>query len=388
MASIIERIQDIASQEGGDDELLESVAPTTHEVLYADAIDAYGTWDAALIAALCDMVQKRARTSAAKEREEGTIERLRSAAAKEPVYVVSQDGTLFWIDGEELEVTQWPEFMAPPEGAEAMAAFAHIGAPDGVFLFSNHGRFFGVDPRLVPQWMGESPVRPMSQILPLQGGEHISFVLPRKAMYEGRIIHVTREGKGKASDVSEYGRTLDRSGKEAFLLNDKDITVAVLAGPTKNGVFCASTKGQGIHFDADDMRSMGRKAVGVNVMKLEAKNDFVVSAFLTEDVEQIAVITKLGWSKRLWFDEFRQQGRGGGGMQVCKLDYGDEVVAVVPCVANEDLVVSTNHGRVYRFATDRLEIMGRPARGNRIFEMEDGEQIIGMAPLPCGSNDE
>lgn len=387
MASIIERIQEVASQEGGDDELLATAAPTHHPELWEDALDAYGTWDAALIASLCDLVQKKARTSAAKDREEGAIQRLKTAAAREPVYVVSDDGTLFWIDGEELDVTDAPEFLPPPEDAGPMRSFSHIGTSDGVFLFSNLGRFFGVDPRLVPQWMGESPVRDMGQILPLQGGESIRFVLPRKAMYEGRIIHITRDAKGKASEVSEIGRTLDRTGKEAFLLNDDDVPVAVLAGPTKNGVFCASAMGQGIHFDADDMRSMGRKAVGVNVMKLDGDDDSVVSAFLTNEVEQVAVITKFGWSKRLWFDEFRQQGRGGGGMQVCKLDPGDTVVAVVPCVNSEDLVVSTSHGRVWRFATTELEIMGRPARGNRIFEMEEGEFIIGLAPLPCGSNE-
>lgn len=388
MASIIERIQDIASEEGGDDELTAAAAQVTHPELFADAIDAYTTWDAALVAALCDLVQKRARTSAAKQREEGAIERLRTAAAREPIYTVTTDGTLFWIAGEELEVTEAPDLMPSPEGAGPMKSFAHIGTPDGVFLFSNLGRFFGVDPRLVPQWMGESPVRPMGQLLALQKNETIQFVLPRKAMYEGRIVHITKQGKGKASDVSEYGRTLDRSGKEAFLLNDGDEPVAVLAGPTKTGVFCASSLGQGICFDGDDMRSMGRKAVGVNVMKLDGDDDAIVSAFLTHDVEQIAVVSRDGWAKRMWFDEFRPQGRGGAGVQVCRLDGGDEVVAVIPCVPSQDIAVATSLGRVLRMPTTTLEIMGRPARGNRISNLEPGETIIGMAPLPCGSNDE
>ena len=389
MASIIERIQDIASVDGGDDELLETAASITHEALYEEAIDSYGSWEAALIAALCDLVQKRARTSVAKQREEGLVHRQASPAAREPVYTVTQDGSFFWIAGEELEISDEPEALDSPEGHDAMHRFMHIGAADGVFAFSNQGRYYGLDPRMIPQWMGGSPVRSLGQILPFNGGETIAFVLPRSAMFDGRIIHVTKHGKGKASDVSELGRMLDRSGKEAFLLNDGDVPIAVLSARDNSMVFCASAKGQGIQFDSgEDMRSMGRKAVGVNMMKLDGDDDTVVSAFVSDDVEQVAVITAQGYCKRLWLDEFRPQGRGGAGMQVCRLDDGDQVVSVTPCDPSEDVMIATSHGRYWRCPTNTLEIMGRPARGNRIIDLEPGESVVGLSALPCSTSDD
>lgn len=389
MASIIERIQDIASTEGGDDELVTEQVTALHAELYADALDAYGTWEAALIAAMCDLVQKRARISVAKAREEGTVHRQASAAAREPVYTHTTDGAFFYIAGDELEISEAPEALDSPEGHGPMVRFANLGSPDGVFVFSNLGRYFGVDPRMIPQWMGSSEVRSLGQVLPFQRGERVAFALPRRAMFEGRIIHVTASGKGKASDVSEYGRMLDRSGKEGFLLNDGDEAVAVLSAKDKSMVFCASAKGQGIQFDSgEDMRSMGRKAVGVNVMKLDGDDDAVVGAFVSDNVEQIAMITAQGYAKRMWFDEFRPQGRGGSGMQVCRLDDGDRVVAVVACDPSEDLILSTSAGRYWRLPATQFELMGRPARGQRVLDLEPGESVLGLASLPCSTSDD
>lgn len=389
MASIIERIQEVASVDGGDDELLEASASVTHAALYEDAIDAYGAWEPALIAALCDLVQKRARTSIAKQREEGTVHRQASPAAKLPVYATTDDGAFFWISGDELEISEAPEALESPEGHGAMNRFSFIGDAESLFAFSNYGRYYGLDHRMIPQWMGGSPVRSLGQTLPFYGGEAIAFVLPRSAMFEGRIIHITRRGKGKATDVKDLGRMLDRSGREAFLLNDDDDPIAVLDAHDNSMVFCASSKGQGIHFDAgQDMRSMGRKAVGVNVMKLDGDDDSVVSAFITDDVEQIAVITAQGYCKRLWFDEFRPQGRGGSGMQVCRLDDGDRVVTVSACKPSEDVIISTSHGRYWRIEANSLEIMGRPARGIRIIDLEEGELVTGLAGLPCSTSDD
>ena len=389
MPSIIERIQDIAAQSGGDDELLEAAASVTHANLYAEVLDTYGTWESAIIAALCDMVEKRVVVPVFKQREEGEVERQASPEAREPVYTVTTDGTFCWISGEELDITDAPEKLDSPEGAGPMFRFSHVGTPDAVYLFSNQGRFFGLDPRMVPQWMGESAVRSMNHLLPFNSDESPAFVLPRRAMLEGRIIHVTRQGKGKASDVSEYGRTLDRSGKEGFLLNDGDVPVAVLSARDESHLFCASAKGQGIHFDAaEDMRSMGRKAVGVNVMKLDGSDDEIVGAFITDDVEQFALITDSGYCKRVWLEEYRAQGRGGSGMQTCKLDDTDKVAAVVPCDPSGDLMVSTSHGRYWRVPATHFALLGRPAKGDRLLDLEPGEKVIGLSSLPCSTSDD
>lgn len=393
---IIERIVALAEDDEAEDALLEMTAATTRVELYEGAVAEFGGWDAALVAALRHAVRSggsgggSSRSSRPSTRIEEAIERKVTRAAREAIYTFTSDGTIFWIDGPELDVTEEPERLAPPEGAGPMVSMQHMGSPDGVFVFSDRGRYYGLDPRMLPQWMGPSPVKDMAKSLPFEAGERLRHALPRDAMGQGRIIHVTAQGKGKATEASEIGRPLDRSGREAFLLAEGDTPIAVLSAEEGSTVFCASAKGQGIHFEDSDLRSMGRKAMGVNVMKLDGDDDAVVSAFAVSpdsdgEIAQLAVITERGMGKRIWFEEFRTQGRGGAGMQVLRLDAGDRVVAVVPCDPAGDLVVMTSEGRVHRRPADEFELMGRPAKGNRMIDLAEGERVVGLSWLPAGS---
>ncbi len=387
--SVVDDIIKIAKSDNPE-QLLEMTVSVSHESLYDAAIDAYGSWDAALVAALEFTVRSKSATSSApaRNRPDLEFERRPGIEAHRPVYASTSNGVFFYIDGKEFEVTVEPERLDLPYGAGVLDRFQYIGTTDAVFMVSNLGRFYGLDQRMMPQWMGESDVRRMGAVFPFENDEAIWFVMPRSAMNGGRLIHITRQAKGKATDVDQFGKSLDRSGKEAFLLNDGDEPVAVLYGPEDSHVFAASAHGQGIHFDAGaDMRSMGRKAVGVNIMKLDGPDDELVSAFMTDGVEQAAMVTQKGLGKRVWFDEFRPQGRGGSGMQVCKLETGDRVVGVVPSHPGEDIVISTSIGRVHRMGAHHLPLMGRPAKGNSIIDLAPGEEVISVAALPCGSRD-
>lgn len=386
---LVRRIQTIAREEGASDGLLELSAASLYPDLFDAAIDEFGSWDAALVATLIDALStsrgsSRGRSSSSTEEE--PVERIVTGDVRDPLYTTTVGGAFFWVAGEELERTEEAERLEVPDRAEAMERFFHIGDPDGVFLFSSEGRYYGMDKRMLPQWMGPSDVKDLGGSLPMMEDETIELVLPRHAMYEGshRYIHVTREGKGKASEVKEIGRALDRSGREAFLVNDGDVPVAIWTAPIRSTIFCASAMGLGIHFDGKaDLRTMGRKAVGVNVMKLEDGGDCIVNAFRgDEGVEQLAVITERGLGKRISFEDFRTQGRGGAGMQVCKLDPGDRVAGVVPVDPAQDLVLTTDLSRVHRTEAQRFPSMGRPAKGNRMIELVGDEKVIGLSVVP------
>lgn len=267
-----------------------------------------------------------------------------------------------------------------------MWRMVHLGEPSGVIVFSNQGRYFGLDMRMVPNWDGDLMDRRVQDVIKLANDETVVDLLPRNALFGGRVIHVTREAKGKASSISDMSYTLDREGREAFRLNDGDEPVAVLAGPEKTSVFCASAMGKAIHFDADDLRTMGLKAVGVNVMKLDDERDAVVAAFLGANVDQIALITEQGMGKRVDFDEFRKQGRAGAGLQLLRLERGDRVADVVACEPGGDLALITDRGRLHRMPATSFTKMGRPAKGDRQIDLIDDERVVGLAALPCGKS--
>lgn len=116
--TLIDEIIRIAREDGAD-ALLELSVSVQHEVLYDGAVEAFGSWDGALAQALTHAVQPRG-SSAIKLREEEVV-RKRQASASHPVFVRALDGGFFWIDGEELNLTEEPELLPTPRDIGVMA---------------------------------------------------------------------------------------------------------------------------------------------------------------------------------------------------------------------------------------------------------------------------
>lgn len=370
--------------DGEEDQLLEMSIMSTRPELYEQAVDAFGGWDAALISVLVELAG-RGRSRRSSSSTEETVERVPDERARQPIFVTTEGGKLYSQPGPSFSVTDDPHHIETPEAAGQVREFFHLGEPGGVIVFTDRGRYFGLDARMVPKWNQDAPYRDIARVLDFESGEKVRCLLARNDLRGGRIIHVTRGAKGKATDADDYGYVLDKEGREAFLLNDGDEPVAVLRADQDQHVFCASANGLGILFESTELRSMGCRAVGVNVMKLGDDQDAVVGAFVGEDVENVATVTRQGLAKRVKFEEFRPQGRAGAGMQLAKLNDGDALASVAACGPSQDLALVTNTGRVYRMPAHQFPLMGRPAKGDRIIELEDGEWVTGVSALPCSS---
>jgi DNA gyrase/topoisomerase IV subunit A len=377
-----EAIREMAA-EGEEDELLEMSIMSTRPDLYDKAVEAFGGWDAALVSVLVDLAG-RGRSRSTSSTEE-TVEREPDERAKHPIFVTTDAGKLYTQPGSSLSITESPHRLETPEAVGHPRSFFHLGEPGGVIVFTDRGRYFGLDGRMVPTFSDEKPYRDIARVLDLETGERVRQLLTRNDLRGGRIIHITRGAKGKATDADDFGYVLDKEGREAFLLNEGDEPVAVLASDQDAHVFCASANGLGILFESTDLRSMGRRAVGVNVMKLADDDDAVVGAFIGEGVENVACVTSEGLGKRVKFDEFRPQGRAGAGMQLARLNTGDQIASAAACGPSQDLVIVTTAGRVHRLPAHHVPLMGRPAKGDRVIELEDGERVSSISALPCSS---
>lgn len=383
--TIIEEILTLAKTDESGNTLLEMSVATTHSELYTGANEVFGSWEEALIASLVHVTSK-GRTRSLKPKLEEVVERVRVSAASDFLLGRTLGGHFFRIEAEDIPITENPVRFRTADGAGPIFRVDHIGEPEGVFLFTNEGRYYGMITAVLPIWNHEEKLRDYHNMFShMFQSEHIFCALPRRAGQVGRYLHATRLGKGKASEASEIGALLDQTGREAFLLKGEDAPISVLTGGENKTIFCASAMGQGIHFEQGDIRSMGRKSVGVNLMKLSGERDGIVNIFFGTGVQQLAVVTEKGLGKRILFEDFRTQGRGGSGMQVLKLEGGDRVKAVVPCEGSSDLILFTNLNRVHRVEATHFPLKGRPAKGNLVIQLKDGEHVIGLSSAPCSS---
>lgn len=390
---LLQQLVEIAEDVKDASLLLSSGFEIRHPELYKEALGTFGSWEvvlAQLVLGFRDKEELYADAPEVVESLEGPtfVSREPSEGADDPLWGITMSGDVGVLEPTSVPLTHKAFELDNLEVDAPLQHIVHEGSLTDVTVFSKKGFYYGVMKDLAPRFDQSGQGQNVREWFELEEGDGFCALFPSYKLRNrhDRIIHVTKLGKAKASTVSDFSPMMGKNSREAFLLNEGDTPIAVLIGEDYNGLFCASAMGQGIHMSTQDIRTMGRRSVGVNVMKLAGDEDYVSSAFLTMGVNQVVVVTAQGFGKRLAFREFRKQGRGGAGMQVLRLNPNDHVVGVLPCTEDNDVVLTTNIGRVWRLAAHQFQEMGRSARGKRIFEVGPDEEIIGLSVLPCAGN--
>jgi DNA gyrase subunit A len=96
----------------------------------------------------------------------------------------------------------------------------------------------------------------------------------------------------------------------------------------------------------------------------------------------VVIVTANGMIKKTAAAEFRQQGRGGGGIAAMKVADGDRVVGAVALgMSATTVMVVTAGGTAIRFAAADLRAMGRGASGVRAIRLKDGDKVVAVAAV-------
>ena len=96
----------------------------------------------------------------------------------------------------------------------------------------------------------------------------------------------------------------------------------------------------------------------------------------------VILVTKGGMVKRTSVDEFRLQGRGGGGVAAMSVAEGDEIVAVARLSAKAtSVMVVTKQGTAIHFAVEDVRPMSRNAQGTRAIRLQEGDEVVAVVAL-------
>ena len=95
----------------------------------------------------------------------------------------------------------------------------------------------------------------------------------------------------------------------------------------------------------------------------------------------VVLVTKMGMVKRTAVDEFRVQGRGGGGVGAMSLADGDKIVGAAVLDKATSVMVITKGGTAIRFSVDDLRQMGRGAQGTRAIRLDEGDAVAAVVAV-------
>ena len=128
--------------------------------------------------------------------------------------------------------------------------------------------------------------------------------------------------------------------------------------------------------------------MGVKSIEL-AEGDEVVAMSIVEEGEQVLSITRNGFGKRTEIDEYRVQSRGGKGIKAMNLTEKTGLLAGQLLVdEDEDILLITDDGTVIRTPVSSISTHGRNTQGVRIMRVEEGSQVVCVAPAEAEEDEE
>ncbi len=252
---------------------------------------------------------------------------------------------------------------------------------DYILFFTDTGKVYRKKGYQIPESGKAARGTNIVNILQVEQGERIQAVIHTPSIEEdGRFLFmVTRNGTVKRLPASAL-KNLRNNGLRALRLDEGDELIAVLETDGRQKILIATHDGQAVCFDENDVRAMGREAMGVRGIKLR-EGDFVVGAGVAREGQTVLSITANGYGKRTPVEDYRITNRGGLGIRNYMVtEKTGDVVGIKMVDGSEDLLLVTQSGILIRTHVKAIRQAGRATQGVIVMRFkEEGDQVIALA---------
>ncbi len=254
---------------------------------------------------------------------------------------------------------------------------------DYLLFFTNTGRVHRKKGYLIPEAGRTARGSHIANVLPIEQGEKVTaMLLTREFSEEEYIVMVTRQGTVKRMPMSEI-YTARKAGIRVLSLEEGDELIGAFKTTGNDNLILATRQGMAICFNEQDIRCMGRMAVGVRGIKLK-DNDCVVGADVAQEGKTLLTVTENGFGKRTPVEEYLRgeevQSRGGKGMKNYRLTDKTGLVAGAVVVDEEDDVLLIESGGVIlRTAAKDISTYGRVTQGVIIMRIAEENRVIAVS---------
>ena len=252
---------------------------------------------------------------------------------------------------------------------------------DYILFFTDTGKVYRKKGYQIPESGKTAKGTNIINILQVEQGERVQTMLHYRE-HEGEELYlfmVTRQGTVKRLPVHTL-KNLRNNGIRALRLDEGDELVSVRETDGARKILIATHDGMAVCFDENDVRPMGRDAVGVRGIRLR-EGDYVVGAARAIEGKTVLSITEKGFGKRTPVEEYRITNRGGLGIKNYMVtDKTGPIVGVKVVDGSEDLLVVTQAGILIRTHVDSIRMAGRATQGVIVMRFkEEGDKVISLA---------
>jgi DNA gyrase subunit A len=250
-----------------------------------------------------------------------------------------------------------------------------------ILFFTKQGVCHWLKVYEIPQGGREAKGRPVVNLLNLRGGDEVAAYQPVRVFEENKyLLMATRNGIVKKTRLSAFSHPRQGGIIAAGLEKGDELIAATITDGQRN-VILATRNGHAIRFKEEDVRGMGRTAVGVKGIKLR-KGDRVVGMVVEGRAGTLLVATEKGYGKRSDFEAYRMTRRGGMGVITLKVtEKTGHLVAIKEVLDGDNLMLVSVQGTVIRMGAQGIRVMGRSTQGVKLMNLGPGDSLADVACL-------
>ena len=265
-----------------------------------------------------------------------------------------------------------------------------VNTRTSVLFFSTEGLVYKIKAWKIPEGSTTSKGKSLFNILPLKNHQSISSIMPfpddESDMKNLQIVFATAKGKVRKNSLEDFS-SINSAGKIAIKLDPNDKIVGVEICKDDQDVMLSTRNGKCIRFESKKLRIFkGRSSKGIKGIEL-SPNDEIVSLSIANkektkkdsksDERFVLSITENGYGKKTLNNEYRVTNRGGKGIiGIINSPRNGSICSSFPVIEGDDVMISTNKGRVIRVAVKEIRTAGRNTQGVRIIKLSGDEKVV------------
>jgi DNA gyrase subunit A len=270
-----------------------------------------------------------------------------------------------------------------------------VNTHTSVLFFSTEGLVYKIKAWKIPEGSTTSKGKSLFNILPLKSHQSISSIMPfpddESDLKNLQIVFATAKGKVRKNSLDDFS-SINSAGKIAMKLDPNDKIVGVEICKDDQDIMLSTKNGKCIRCESKKLRIFkGRSSKGIKGIDL-APNDEIVSlsivnqekiknkATKTELIAKerfILSITENGYGKKTSHFDYRVTNRGGKGIiGIVNSPRNGSICSSFPVFEGDEIMISTNKGRVIRVAVKEIRTAGRNTQGVRIIKLSGDEKVV------------
>ena len=268
---------------------------------------------------------------------------------------------------------------------------------DHILFFTDNGKVHHRKGYQIPEAGRTARGTAMVNVLPLDPGESVTaMVITREFDEYEYLMMVTKMGTVKRIPFIAL-KTNRKGGIRAITLEENDQLINVIRTTGDDNIILATAQGMAICFNENDVRPMGRDAVGVRGILL-SEGDVGIGAEKAEEGKTLLTVTQRGYGKRTELTEYlrtgpngekQAQGRGGKGLKNYNITPKTGLVAGCRVVGEEDDVMLIETGGVIiRTPAASINVYKRDVQGVIGMRIEEGNQVVAVERVEAEETEE